>query len=102
LWIFVFSVLATQVANQVGWITAEVGRQPWIVYGLLKTSEGLSKAVQAHQIVFSLILFTVIYLFLFILFIYLLNEKIQHGPDEPQTIASEYETRKLLFGEKKK
>ncbi|HVO74955.1 MAG TPA: cytochrome ubiquinol oxidase subunit I [Ignavibacteriaceae bacterium] len=102
LWIFVFSVLAPQIANQVGWITAEVGRQPWIVYGLLKTSEALSKAVQAHQIVFSLILFTIIYLFLFILFIYLLNEKIQLGPDEPETIPSEYETHKLLFEEKKK
>ncbi|MGE5797785.1 MAG: cytochrome ubiquinol oxidase subunit I [Ignavibacteria bacterium] len=101
LWIFVFSVLGPQIANQVGWITAEVGRQPWIVYGLLKTSEALSKTVQAHQIVFSLILFAVIYLFLFILFIYLLNEKIQHGPDEPETIASEYETQKLLFEKQK-
>jgi cytochrome d ubiquinol oxidase subunit I len=101
LWIFVFSVLAPQVANQVGWITAEVGRQPWIVYGLLKTSEGLSKTVESNQIVFSLVLFTIIYLFLFILFIYLLNEKIQHGPDEPETISTEYETQKLLFGGKK-
>jgi cytochrome d ubiquinol oxidase subunit I len=101
LWVFVFAVLGPQIANQVGWVTAEVGRQPWIVYGLLKTSEGLSKAVQSNQIIFSLILFTIIYLFLFILFIYLLNEKIQHGPDEPETIASEYETQKLLFGEKK-
>jgi len=57
LWIFVFSVLGPQIANQVGWIAAEVGRQPWIVYGLLKTSEGLSKAVTADQIMFSLILF---------------------------------------------
>ena len=55
LWIFVFSVLGPQIANQVGWITAEVGRQPWIVYGILKTSEGLSKAVEAGQVWFSLI-----------------------------------------------
>lgn len=89
LWIFVFSVFLPQIANQVGWITAEVGRQPWIVYGLLKTSEGLSKAVEAGQVWFSLILFTVIYAGLFILFIYLLNEKIQHGPEEVDQIASE-------------
>jgi len=89
LWIFIFSVLLPQIANQVGWITAEVGRQPWIVYGLLRTSEGLSKAVEAGQVWFSLILFTLIYAGLFILFIYLLNEKIQHGPEDSDEIPSE-------------
>ncbi|MCJ7554626.1 MAG: cytochrome ubiquinol oxidase subunit I, partial [Ignavibacteriaceae bacterium] len=89
LWIFVFSVPLPQIANQVGWITAEVGRQPWIVYGLMKTSEGLSKVVESGQVWFSLILFTIIYLFLFLLFIYLLNEKIKHGPEEPDSIPSE-------------
>jgi cytochrome d ubiquinol oxidase subunit I len=97
LWIFVFSVLGPQIANQVGWISAEVGRQPWIVYGLLRTSEGLSKVVEANQVVFSLIMFTVIYLMLFVLFIYLLNEKIQHGPEEPEKIQSEYEHQKAVF-----
>jgi len=89
LWIFVFSVLLPQIANQIGWITAEVGRQPWIVYGLLRTSEGLSKAVEAGQVMFSLILFMLIYLGLFILFIYLLNEKIKHGPENVDSIPSE-------------
>jgi len=89
MWIFIFSVLLPQIANQVGWITAEVGRQPWIVYGLLRTSEGLSKAVEAGQVWFSLILFTLIYAGLFILFIYLLNEKIQHGPEDVDSIPSE-------------
>lgn len=89
IWIFIFSVFGPQIANQVGWITAEVGRQPWIVYGLLRTSEGLSKAVDAGQVWFSLILFTLIYAGLFILFIYLLNEKIQHGPEEADLIPSE-------------
>jgi len=89
LWIFVFSVLLPQIANQIGWITAEVGRQPWIVYGLLRTSEGLSKAVDAGQVMFSLILFIIIYLGLFILFIYLLNEKIKHGPEDVDSIPSE-------------
>lgn len=89
LWIFVFSILLPQIANQVGWITAEVGRQPWIVYGLMKTSEGLSKAVQAGQVWYSLIMFTLIYIGLFILFIYLLHSKIQHGPEEADLIPSE-------------
>jgi len=79
LWILVFSVLLPQAANQLGWFSAEVGRQPYIVYNLMTTAEGLSKTVSSGEILTSLILFTVIYLLLFVLFIYLLNDKIQHG-----------------------
>jgi cytochrome d ubiquinol oxidase subunit I len=77
--VFSFSVLLPQIANQVGWYSAEVGRQPWVVYGLLRTSDALSENVKAEQVLFSLILFTVVYIILFSLFIYLLNKKIQHG-----------------------
>lgn len=80
MWIFVWAVLLPQIANQVGWYTAEVGRQPWVVYGLLRTSDALSEAVTANQVMFSLILFTLVYILLFALFIYLLNKKISHGP----------------------
>jgi len=76
---FSFSVVLPQIANQVGWYSAEVGRQPWVVYGLLRTSDALSENVRAEQVMFSLILFTIVYLILFSLFIYLLNKKIQHG-----------------------
>jgi cytochrome d ubiquinol oxidase subunit I len=82
LWALVLSVLAPQIANQAGWVSAEMGRYPWVVYGLLRISEGLSKAVTANQIIGSIIMFLVVYTFLFILFIYLLNEKIKHGPSE--------------------
>jgi cytochrome bd ubiquinol oxidase subunit I len=78
--VFVWSVLLPQIANQCGWFAAEMGRQPWVVYGLLKTSDALSKNVQANQVIFSLVLFTLVYLILFILFLYLLNKKIIHGP----------------------
>lgn len=78
----VLSVLFPQVGNQVGWVTAEMGRYPWIVQGLLRISEGLSKTVTANQVLGSIILFGIVYFLLFILFIYLLNEKIQHGPVE--------------------
>ncbi|MFZ5431986.1 MAG: cytochrome ubiquinol oxidase subunit I [Bacteroidota bacterium] len=80
LWIFVFSVLLPQIANQAGWFAAEMGRQPWVVYGLLRTSDALSKSVTANQVLFSLILFTLIYTLLLALFLYLLNKKIKHGP----------------------
>ncbi|GAB4008002.1 cytochrome ubiquinol oxidase subunit I [Spirosoma migulaei] len=86
--VFVFSVLLPQVGNQVGWYTAEVGRQPWVVYGLLRTSDALSQAVKAEHVLASLIMFTFIYVMLFGLFLYLLNKKIQHGPD----VASDDET----------
>lgn len=80
--IFVWSVLLPQIGNQVGWFAAEMGRQPWIVYKLLRTSDALSKSVSANQILFAIILFTVIYIILFALFIYLMNKKIVHGIDE--------------------
>jgi cytochrome d ubiquinol oxidase subunit I len=82
LWLLVLSVLGPQFANQAGWFAAEMGRQPWIVYGLMRTSEGLSATVKAEAVLGSLILFTLIYLLLFAVFVYLLNDKIQHGPDE--------------------
>ncbi len=79
--VFLWSVLLPQIANQAGWFAAEMGRQPWVVYGLLRTSDALSKAVKANQIIFSLILFGLVYFTLFSLFIYLLNKKIKHGPE---------------------
>ncbi len=86
--IFVWAVLLPQIANQVGWFAAEMGRQPWVVYGLLRTSDALSRTVTANQVMFSLILFTLIYGLLFILFIYMLNKKIVHGPYDESDIAT--------------
>lgn len=80
--LMVVSVAFPQIANQAGWFTAEMGRQPWIVYNILRTSEGLSKAVHAHQVWVSLILFTFIYALLFALFIFLLTKKIKKGPSD--------------------
>lgn len=78
--IFIWAVLLPQIANQTGWFAAEMGRQPWVVYGLLRTSDALSNSVKAEQVLISLIMFTLVYLTLLILFLYLLNKKIQHGP----------------------
>ena len=94
--IFAWSVLLPQIANQVGWYTAETGRQPWVVYGLLRTSNALSHSVTANQVVFSLILFTLVYSLLFALFIFLLNRKIKHGPEfEKQDDETEMHSPKL-------
>ncbi len=80
--LLVISVILPHIANQSRWLTAEVGRQPWIVYGLLRTSEGLSKFVKASMVLTSLIMLAVIYIMLFVLFIYLLDKKIRGGPEE--------------------
>lgn len=85
--IFAFSVFLPQIANQVGWFAAEMGRQPWVVYGLLRTSDAFSQAVSANQILFSLILFFFVYALLLFLFLYLLNKKIKNGPyDEDEEL----------------
>ena len=83
MWVFVFSVVAAYVANHFGWIAAEVGRQPWIVYGLLRTKDAASPSVDAWEVLVSIIMFTIIYALLFAVWIFVLNDKIQHGPDEP-------------------
>jgi cytochrome d ubiquinol oxidase subunit I len=80
LWILVFSVLLPQIANQLGWAAAEVGRQPWIVYGLMRTAEGVSDTVGAGSVLTSLILFTLIYIALLVVFILLLDQKVRKGP----------------------
>ena len=80
LWLFVGSVLLPQVANQLGWFTADVGRQPWVVYGLMRTAHATSPAVHANHILASIIMFTVVYALLFLLFLFLLDHKIKKGP----------------------
>ena len=87
-WIFLFAVFLPQISNQAGWAAAEIGRQPWIVYGLMRTADGVSDTVAAGAVHFSLILFTVIYLALLAVFLLLLWQKIEHGPhaeDLPRT-----------------
>lgn len=96
LWILVISAVFPQIGNQTGWVAAEMGRYPWIVQDLLRISEGLSKAVVAEQVLGSIILFGVVYTFLFILFIYLLNEKFKQGPAELDTSTTYHHQYELL------
>ena len=80
--VMVASVLLPQIANQAGWVAAEMGRYPWIVYNLLRISDGLSKSVTANQVLGSLVMFTILYFILFLLFLHLLNEKFKSGPND--------------------
>ncbi len=99
--LLVVSVLLPQAANQLGWISAEVGRQPWIVYNLLRTKDAYSKTVSSGEVLFSLILFTLIYALLFVLFLYLLDRKIKHGPEYTDDGDSVYAEQKLIFEKNK-
>lgn len=78
----VIAILFPQIGNQLGWYSAEMGRQPWVVYGLLRTQDGVSPNVQPAQVIFSLILFSVIYALFFVMFIYLMDKKIKQGPED--------------------
>jgi cytochrome bd ubiquinol oxidase subunit I len=89
--LMLWSIPLPLIACQLGWIAAEVGRQPWIVYGLLRTSQAASITVSAGEILFSIVLFGLIYLALGALYIFLLARKVKHGPEPAngkQTIVS--------------
>lgn len=98
LWYFVLAVLLAFVANETGWVAAEVGRQPWVVYpslvdgqlhGGLRTSAAISEAVRAEQVLGSILFFGLIYALLFVLWVTLLHQKISHGPDDAHLVAAE-------------
>lgn len=94
--VLVFSVLFPQIANQAGWVAAEMGRYPWIVQGQLRISEGLSKSVTANQVFGSILMFGFVYLGLFVLFLYLLNEKIKHGPSDHDLESPYHQLKKVV------
>ena len=76
-------------ANEFGWTAAEVGRQPWVVYKLMRTDAAASITVSAGEILFSIIMFGIIYLLLGAMWIFLLYTKIQRGPDPATTVSEE-------------
>jgi cytochrome bd ubiquinol oxidase subunit I len=80
LWILLLSLPFPYIANTAGWITAELGRQPWLVYGLMLTADGYSKMVSAGNGMFTLLGFMGMYTVLGILFLFLVHREIEHGP----------------------
>lgn len=103
LWLFVSSIFVAEVATAAGWWTAEIGRQPWIVTGLLRTQDAVSPGLTPADLIFSLAIFIILYIILLFLFIYLLNNKIQHGPDPLDAnvaVNSLPDTFREIFGRK--
>jgi cytochrome bd ubiquinol oxidase subunit I len=81
LWLLMLSAPFPYIANTAGWITAETGRQPWLIYGLMRTSIGVSPHVSAGNALFTLIGFMGMYTVLAMLFLLLVYHEIEHGPE---------------------
>jgi cytochrome d ubiquinol oxidase subunit I len=81
LWVLLSLFPFPYIANTAGWTTAELGRQPWLVYGLLRTVDGYSKMVSAGNAWFSFLGFLGMYTVLSILFLFLVYREIEHGPE---------------------
>jgi cytochrome d ubiquinol oxidase subunit I len=80
LWALMLALPFPYIATTAGWMTAELGRQPWLIYGVMRTSQGFSSRVSAGNGLFTLIGFMGLYLVLGILFLFLVHREIEHGP----------------------
>jgi cytochrome d ubiquinol oxidase subunit I len=80
LWILMLIFPFPYIANTAGWITAEVGRQPWVAYGLMRTEHGFSSNVSAGNALFTLLGFMGMYALLGVLFVLLIWREVMHGP----------------------
>ncbi len=102
LWLHVLAVLPAYAGNQLGWVSAEAGRQPWIVTGHLRTSEALSEAVTAEMVLTSIVMFGIVYALLFAVWWFVLSQKILHGPEEvegpPEDLPSTSELLDVAAG----
>jgi cytochrome d ubiquinol oxidase subunit I len=81
LWVLMMLLPFPYIANTAGWITAEVGRQPWLIYGIMRTPAGVSTQVSSGNALFTLIGFLGIYTILSILFLFLVYREIEEGPE---------------------
>ena len=88
LWVLMLAFPFPYIATTTGWMTAELGRQPWVVYGLMRTAAGASPQVHSGTALFTLIGFTGLYLVLGLLFLFLVGRELTHGPgplEEPES-----------------
>jgi len=86
LWILMLALPFPYIANTAGWMTAELGRQPWLVYGLMRTVDGYSKMVSAGNGMFTLLGFFGMYTVLGILFLFLVWRELEHGPVAQESV----------------
>ena len=87
LWVLMLAFPFPYIATTAGWMTTELGRQPWLVYGLFRTADGASPSVHSGTVLFTLIGFTGLYFVLGLLFLFLIGREIAHGPVPLATAA---------------
>ena len=80
LWVFMLAFPFPFIANTAGWMTTELGRQPWLVYGLFRTNQGFSAVVSSGDVLFTLIGMAGLYFVLGLLYLYLVGREVAHGP----------------------
>jgi cytochrome d ubiquinol oxidase subunit I len=83
LWLLLLATPFPFIANVAGWLTAELGRQPWIVYGLLRTSDGVSPLLTSGNVLFTLIGFAGMYTVLSLVGLVVIFQEVVRGPDQP-------------------
>jgi len=95
LWTLMICMPLPYIANTAGWMTAELGRQPWLIFGLMRTARGFSPRVSGGNTLFTLLGFMGMYLLLTILFLFLVGREIEHGPEpeesnrQPMAVAAD-------------
>ncbi len=98
LWALILSFPFPYIATTAGWMTAELGRQPWLVYGLFRTSEGASPYVHAGNAIFSLVGFAGLYFVLGLLYVFLMLREVSHGPAEAKKVKRTAATGEAAHG----
>jgi cytochrome d ubiquinol oxidase subunit I len=95
LWVLSLAFPFPYIANTLGWMTAELGRQPWLIYGIFQTRDGYSKVVSNGNTIFTLIGFIGLYFVLGLLFLYLVGREISQGP-EGEVVTRDRQEREQL------
>ncbi len=89
LWVLMLAIPFPFIANTAGWLTAELGRQPWLAYGLFRTEEGVSPLISSGSVLFTLIGFAGMYLIMGLLYFVLMVREVAHGPEaEEETLEN--------------
>lgn len=89
LWAIMLALPFPFIANTAGWFSAELGRQPWLAYGLFRTEEGVSPLVSSGSVLFTLIGFMGMYLIMGLLYVIIMVREVAHGPDhEEETLEA--------------
>jgi cytochrome d ubiquinol oxidase subunit I len=89
LWALLLAIPFPFIANTAGWMAAELGRQPWLIYGLYRTADGISEVVSAGNALFTLIGFCGLYLVLGLVYLYVVGSEIAHGPESARVLLDE-------------